>query len=166
MKLFPMVLAATATVAMLASQATALSCMQPDPAQTYKEADASADRYMVLEGTFTYDASQAPGPLDLQNQQIDRSTSATAQFEGNSLGRNGFTNPFSGRVKLDFNCGGPWCGGLQSGESYIAFALIEDNKVSVSVGPCPHHVSSSEFTPVRETLLSCAAGRRCETPVF
>ena len=65
-------------IAMTAGQAQALSCMPADIARTFNWAAAAEERYIVLNGVFSFDA-----PARTRGGQLDQETmSLDAVFEG------------------------------------------------------------------------------------
>jgi hypothetical protein len=69
-------------------QATALSCLRPDAIMAYAAARDSDSSYVVLLGTFEFDASRMPrGDLGNEPPQFD---TIPATFVGHSLTSRGF----------------------------------------------------------------------------
>lgn len=153
----------TFALALATTQASALSCLPPDPIRAFQVAFQSGDEYLILKGRFAFDASGLPdaevaGILVLPQP-------VPAEFVGFSLTLDGFTNDIAGPITLMPTCIGAFCGGLQPGTDIIAFARRQGTGYVVEVDPC----SGWMFTPdaVTEAVLSaCIRGESCVTGDF
>jgi hypothetical protein len=142
-----------------AGPAMALSCLRPDPAATFQSASASTDVYVVLRGSFAFDAGLMPAfdgnPVDTEPAPV------AALFSGNALGPDGFTLPYETELLLQPSCAGPWCGGLVPTGDAIAFARDNGEGVYViDLGPC----GGSVFEPTDDTvatIVQCMTGGAC-----
>lgn len=142
-----------------ASPAWSLSCLAPDPAETFQRASDSADVYVVLRGSFDFDEKLMP-EFDGMNAP-ETPAAVPARFSGTALSPDGFTIPYATELFLQPECAGPWCGGLVPTNDAVAFA--RDNGAGVYVvdlGPC----GGSVFDPtpaVVQSITSCMAGTGC-----
>lgn len=139
----------------MAGQAAALSCRQPDAAETFKRLAASEDRYSVLLGTFDFTAPpQQSVSNDAQPQRV------VAEFSGQGLAANGFGPIAPTSVTLQTSCAGPWCGGFpRSGSQFLVFVAVTDAGYVATLGPCGGTVFDATFAPIVE---ACMRGETCE----
>lgn len=151
------------TLALFATQAGALTCIRPDPIQSYQVAAEAEAEYLILKGQFAFDASLLP--------QSEVSTGLVlpqpvpAQFVGQSLTTDGFTNPIDGRITVMPVCIGAFCGGLTPGVDVIAFARKQGNIYVVDADPCGAWVFTPD--PVTEAALAaCVRGEPCVPTPF
>ncbi len=142
----------------VATQAGALSCIRPDPIQSFQVAAAAEAEYLILKGQFAFDVSLLP--QSQVSSGLDLPQPVPAQFQGQSLTTDGFTNSVTGPVTIMPVCNGGFCGGLTPGVQVIAFARKQDNIYVVETDPCGAWV----FTPDAVTeaaLAACVRGEPC-----
>ncbi|KAA9006139.1 hypothetical protein [Histidinibacterium aquaticum] len=151
-----------ATAALVsATEAAALSCLVPDPARRFAEAQASETEYAVLNGTFTFDQSRMPEAM-LGEAPPAAPEPVQARFSGNVLTPEGFTQGYEGTVSLIPSCAGPWCGTLESPAQALSFVEVTDEGLTLRIDACRTDVFTD---PSRETLVrivSCMQGAGCE----
>ena len=152
----------TTLIAMTAGQTQALSCMPADVARTFNWAAEAEERYIVLNGTFSFVA-----PARTQNRQLNpETTSRDALFEGSYLGAEGFVAAPPLDVTLTFVCLGPWCGSIESGgDSILVFAQQTTDGYIVEVDPCFGSVFPSNDGTI-ERVQACMRGETCEETPF
>lgn len=151
------------TLALVASQAGALSCIPVDPIRSFQVAAESASEYLVLKGQFAFDASLLPQTEVSSGLVLPQPI--PAQFQGQSLTVDGFTNPITGLITVMPVCIGAFCGGLAPGVEVIAFARKQENIYVVDADPCGAWV----FTPDAVTeaaLAACVRGEPCVPTPF
>lgn len=146
---------------LLPVQALALSCHRPSAARTFKEAAASKDTYVVVEGRLTHKMPRKPKSDDgLLNSNGE--TRAPARLRGTSLSAAGFERPFDQKITLDIVCFGPWCGSAQNGEQVLAFLKREAGSYVLEINPCGGHVFSNPKPAMLKRMERCFAGRTCK----
>ena len=146
------------TIAMLATQASALSCIRPDPIQSFQVAAGQAAEYLILKGQFAFDPALLPQSEVSSGLVLPQPI--PAQFAGQSLTTDGFTNPISGPITVMPVCIGAFCGGLIPGAEVIAFARKQDSIYVVEADPCSAWVFTPD--PVTEAALAaCVRGEPC-----
>ena len=148
---------------LMATQAGALSCLPTDPIRSFQVATESASEYLILKGQFVFDASLLPQSEVTSGLVLPQPV--PAQFQGQSLTVDGFTNPISGPITVMPVCIGAFCGGLTPGVEVIAFARKQDNTYVVDADPCGAWV----FTPDSVTeaaLAACVRGEPCVPTPF
>lgn len=148
---------------LMATQAGALSCLPTDPIKSFQVATESASEYLILKGQFAFDASLLPQSEVSSGLVLPQPV--PAQFQGQSLTVDGFTNPISGPITVMPVCIGAFCGGLTPGVEVIAFARKQDNTYVVDADPCGAWV----FTPDSVTeaaLAACVRGEACVPTPF
>lgn len=153
----PILLAAA--LAMISGQVHALSCMRPDPIETFKRIAAAPEDYFVLYGELTFDESLLPsGVLD---NRIGAPGPISAQFDGLGLTRQGFTSSYVSPVTLEIGCAGPWCGSAASGVDALYFVRATDPPVTMVAGACGGMIFEKPPQAVLDMLTSCMQGGAC-----
>jgi len=140
---------------LIASQAAALSCMQPDPARTFQQVAAAEERYVVFLGTFDFAAPPVQrGRLNAQPQQV------TATFQGQGLGAGGFAPTAPVSITLQTSCSGPWCGNFPTrGAEVLTFVEQTDAGYVLTLDACGGLLFDPSAAPIVE---SCIRGEGCE----
>ena len=149
-----------AAIAMLAGQASALSCLRPDPIDTFNRLAAVEERYFVLSGTLTFDEGLLP-PM-VSDGPMGEPAPIPARFTGKGLTRDGFVNDYVGGVNLQITCAGPWCGSAQSGVEGVFFVEATEPRATVIADPCGGMIFPQATEAVKDMLTSCMAGGTCE----
>lgn len=148
-----------AALAMISGQVHALSCMRPDPIETFKRIAAAPEDYFVLYGELTFDESLLPSGV------LDNRTGApgpiAAQFDGLGLTRQGFTSSYVSPVTLEIGCAGPWCGSAASGVDALYFVRATDPPVTMVAGACGGMIFEKPPQAVLDMLTSCMQGGAC-----
>lgn len=115
-----------------AGQVSALSCLRPDVARAFTTAAEAEETYVVLLGSFAFDAPGASG-----SDNPARETQVDSVFTGQSLGATGFQPNAPLDVTLKFTCAGPWCGSIpDDGTQVLAFVERTAAGYVFEVGPC------------------------------
>lgn len=151
-----------ALIALTAGQAQALSCLPADIARTFNWAAAADERYIVLNGAFSFEAlpRTGGGQLDQETVSID------AEFKGSYLGVEGFVEAPSLDVTLTFVCLGPWCGSMgNGGDDILVFAQQTTNGYVLEVDPCYSTVFASNDENI-DRVETCMRGESCEEMSF
>lgn len=144
----------------LGSQSYALSCMRPDPIETFQRLAAASESYFVLHGRFTFDESDLPAGVN-DFQQTDDPAPIPGWFEGQGLSQDGFVTPYQGQVQLQVTCAGPWCGSARSGSEAIYFVPFTQPPVSLQADPCGGMIFYDPTPAVLAMLTSCMQGSTC-----
>ena len=146
-----------------ATQAGALSCLRADPIQSFQVAAGAEAEYLILKGQFAFDASLLPQSEVASGLVLPQPI--PAQFVGQSLTTDGFTNPIDGLITVMPVCIGAFCGGLTPGVDVIAFARKQGNIYVVDADPCGAWVFTPD--PVTEAALAaCVRGEPCVPTPF
>lgn len=141
----------------------ALSCLRPDPIETFQRLAAEPESYFVLYGTLTFDEGALPvGTNDFE--EIAPPDPIPARFEGKGLSKAGFATPYVSNVLLQVTCAGPWCGSARSGAEAIYFVPASDPPVTMQAGACGGMIFEDPAPAVLEVLTSCMQGGPC-TPL-
>jgi hypothetical protein len=153
-----------AALAMISGQAHALSCMRPDPIETFQQVAAAPESYYVLYGELTFDETLLPpGVLDNQARSPDP---IPAQFSGKGLTQQGFTSDYVSPVTLQISCAGPWCGSARSGGNAIYFVEATNPPVTMIAGACGGRIFEDPPQAVLDMLTSCMQGGACSPQPF
>lgn len=144
----------------LAGPALALSCMRPDAVRDFLEADASSDVWIVVDGTLQFDQAALPPRAPLNND-APPTTDISARMTGKSLSENGFARDFDSTITLRIQCFGPWCGGAQDGQRYLAFLKRENSGYVMLANPCGSRIYPDASDRLRRTLTRCMRGQTC-----
>ncbi len=150
-------------LALISGQAFALSCMRPDPVETFQRLAAEPESYFVLYGTLTFDENALPRG---SNSFEDTAPPAPipARFVGKGLSKAGFSTPYVSEALLQVTCAGPWCGSARSGGEAIYFVPASDPPVTMQAGACGGMIFDDPAPNVLEMLTSCMQGGIC-TPL-
>ena len=151
----------TATVfVVLASQAVALSCLPPNIARTFNQANEAPDVYVMGLGILT-----VTGPIPKYKEGKPRHV--TAQFKGAFLGASGQSAEQDLDVTVDAICYASWCGGFpQSDEKMIAFLKKTETGYRLETNPCGGHFKIAPTPKEIRLLRKCLTQGGCsETQV-
>ncbi len=143
----------------LATQATALSCLRPDPIETFQRVAAAPEGYFVLYGQMTFDESALPAGVS--NDNVRDPDPIPARFTGKGLTIQGFTSDYISPVTLQVGCAGPWCGSARSGVDAIYFVRADDPPVTMQAGPCGGMIFEEPDQATLDMLTSCMQGGAC-----
>lgn len=147
---------------LLASDAVALSCLRPDVARTFNNANDIVEPVYILRGTLTFDERLMP--QGVVNEPRDPAP-VPALFKGLGLTLDGFTARFERPVTLQPQCAGPWCGSAVSGQEAIVFATVLGDDILINVGACGGQIFYDPTPQMEATLTSCIRGEACVSPV-
>lgn len=148
-----------AALAMISGQAQALSCLRPDPIDTFQRVAAAAESYHVFYGQLTFDENALPsGVLANQTRIPDP---IPGRFVGKSLTADGFTRDYVSNVMLQIGCAGPWCGSARSGVDAVYFVPATDPPVTMQANPCGGMIFEDPSEAVLDMLTSCMQGSAC-----
>lgn len=142
-----------------ANQATALSCMRPDPVMTFKQVAAAPEPYFVLYGRLSFD--EAALPAGVSDNPAPVPAAITATFSGMSLTTEGFVRPYETELNLVPTCAGPWCGSARSGIDAIYFVRADTDPVMVEAAPCGGFIFENPPAAVTDALTLCMQGGSC-----
>lgn len=147
-------IAAIALIA-IAGQAAALSCMRPDPVDTFARVSAADDTYYLLYGTLDFDASKQPKGVVKKPRDpapID------AVFDGFALDQSGFNTPYKTAALLQNKCAGPWCGSQEPGVTSLFFAMVQGDQIVISASPCGGSIFTNPQPSVLNAMTACMNG--------
>ena len=148
-----------------ASPSFALSCLRPDPIETFERLAAAEETYFVIYGQFTFDEDALPQGVNSFEQTEDPDP-IPAWFDGLGLSRVGFVTPYRSHVQLEVTCAGPWCGSARNGGQAVYFVPATDSPVTLQAGPCGGMIFDDPAPAVLEMLTSCMQGGSCEPLPF
>ena len=140
-----------------AGPALALSCLPPDPATTFRRAEAAEERYVVVRGALALPG----GALSPDGHSGAGDATAAGRIDGRALGADGrFTAPFDAPVAVTATCIGPWCGAVGPVQDAVMFLERTAEGYALRVGPCGGE--TFEATPeVLDTIAACRTGGPC-----
>lgn len=144
-------------LAMSAGQASALSCISPDPVRAYENAAAASETYYVLYGTFDFDAKVMPKSTRAAGATAEPAP-VSAMFRGNGLSKTGFNLRFDQAVTLQSMCAGPWCGTATPHIPALAFVRVDGDQLVVEIGPCGGQVFENPTQSDLDTIVQCING--------
>ena len=145
----------------LASQATALSCLRPDPINTFKQVAEAPEDYFVLYGQLNFDESKLPAGVSERAPGAEEPAPIEAFFRGKGLQRDGFTSDYISPAELQVTCAGPWCGSARSGIDAVYFVRADSNPVQMAAGACGGMIFEEPGQEVLDALTSCMQGGDC-----
>ena len=145
--------------AMAAHPVWALSCVKPDVATSFQQAQASDDRWGAVIGRLHFDDGQRPAAVA---DAPRKSVAIRGQLVGESLTEDGFTDPFQGHVTVSFECAGSWCGHVKSGARVLAFVKRVQGRHLVIVEPCGAWLFENPSREDERRLHRCYVGGYCQ----
>jgi hypothetical protein len=140
----------------------ALSCLPPDVVRSYKEVDATPERWGAVVGRLDFDESRLPKPTWDSDPNVPPETRLRAQLVGHSLGPDGWTHPFQGNVTLVVQCWGPWCATPQSGQRVLVFLQRVARGHLAFADPCGTRFFPRPRRADLDRLQDCFRGGPCE----
>jgi hypothetical protein len=153
-----------AVLALISGQASALSCLRPDPIETFQRLAAAPDTYFVLHGVLSFDENALPEGTSFDD--VVEPDPIPGRFVGKGLTADGFTNTYVSNVQLQVTCAGPWCGTARSGVEAVYFVPASDPPVSLIAGPCGGMIFEDPSQAVLSMLTSCMQGGNCSPIPF
>ncbi|EBA13600.1 hypothetical protein [Roseobacter sp. CCS2] len=150
-----------AVIAMVAGQGHALSCMRPDPVETFQRLAAAPESYFVLYGQLTFDEADLPAGVSMDQSRAP--DPIAARFAGKGLSRDGFTIDYHSDATLQVTCAGPWCGSARSGVDAVYFVEAADAPVTMQAGACGGMIFEQPSEAVLQMLTTCMQGGVCST---
>jgi len=148
-------IAAAIALTLIAGQATALSCMRPDPVGTFERIEADPASYYILYGTLEFDATKQPKGV-VNKERNPRPI--PAQFSGHGLNTNGFTSAYNNPVTLQPTCAGPWCGSQTPGVKSVFFAKLVGDQVVIEASACGGTIFAEPSPDVLDAMTACING--------
>lgn len=147
-------------LALVAGQATALSCVQPDVARSYEFAAQAEERYLIILGTLAFGEVPSSDTGEIHNP---REVEVEAQFLGQYLTQDGFQAAPPLAVDIEFTCAASWCGSMTSDDApVLAFVEQSDAGYTLTVGPCGGQAFKNPSDAQIDQVLSCMRGESCE----
>ncbi|MDO6730143.1 hypothetical protein Q4577_08940 [Marinovum sp. 2_MG-2023] len=148
--------------ALTASGAQALSCLPHDVAAVFHQANTGEDRFVVVLGHMSFDATLLP-KTDLANQlSTPPDTRIPAQIRGKALTAAGFTYDYDAAINLNAQCLGPWCAGAVSDTQYLAFVNLDRDVPEVTINPCGGFAFAEPTKAMADQVVQCLNGGTCE----
>lgn len=148
-----------ALIFLTATQSVALSCMRPDPIETFQRLAAADESYFVLRGKLSFDETALPPSVG--TNEMMQPVPIPGFFHGKGLTKEGFTSDYVSNVLLQVNCAGPWCGSAQSNVDAVWFVPFSDPPAILQADPCGSMTFYDPSDAVIEMLESCMAGGTC-----
>ena len=152
--------------ALTATPALALSCMPYSPQQAFQDANASPDRYIIARGQLDFNPAKLP-VVDMERQDAtppDNYFNAT--LTGFSLTATGFNARFVRQIRVNVQCYGPWCAGLNPGSDYMVFLKQDGSEYLLETNPCGGFAFGEPSGETLNTIHQCLLGEACEPPQY
>ncbi|MCP5088373.1 MAG: hypothetical protein GY952_16400 [Rhodobacteraceae bacterium] len=149
-------LAAGATCfALLGSQALALSCLQPNPAQSFNWFQESEDRYRLAVGQVN--RLETPAPYFEGEPR-----SVGASFGGRFFERNDRGAEVIFDLHIASTCLASWCGGFPEVKvPGIFFLKMNGDEATLEMPPCQGSFFALPAEVVIDTLQNCLQQGKC-----
>ncbi|MFT4619935.1 MAG: hypothetical protein ACI9KS_001482 [Sulfitobacter sp.] len=149
---------------MIGQPALALSCLPYGVQDSWVDASAAAERYVVVSGEFSLTSTTPPRPAPEVREPsivVPQTQTYHARFEGKAWANGSFSRAITGQANITVNCIAQWCGNLPKGP-WVAFLREDDNGgYETETGPCGGRIYAD--TPnVRGAIRSCASGGACQ----
>ena len=159
--LAPIAIAAITALA-TTGQALALSCVPPDVARSFVEAQKSDKAYVVVHGRLSYDTALLPSRNRADINDMPPRTTLSARLTGKALTRSGFTADFDVPVKLEIHCWGPWCSGTSPDIDQLLFVEKTEAGYVFAAEPCGQFEFAEPTQRQLGIVRNCMRGRSCE----
>lgn len=146
---------------LLATPASALSCLEPSPLSQYTHARDSKDLYSMVIGKIEpYGRIKVP-KQDLNSNQTSKTGTTRARLTGRALTHDGFTANYEGDITLSIGCLSIWCGSPPETGTDLFLTLRHDGDTRIAdLGPCP--MNALPWTAQDETrVLECHRKGKC-----
>lgn len=145
-----------------ATPSLSLSCLPATVANSFKEAAASEQTYIVVHGTLSFDDSKLP-KVDLERQdQTPPQTDIPGRLTGKSLSKSGFEATFDRPITVRAICLGPWCGKPVSGTEYLSFLEKTSDGYLLAISPCGGYDFANPTPEMLRTATQCMQGGDCQ----
>jgi len=142
----------------ISSQASALSCMRPDPVQSCKSMVEQKQTPLVANGVLKISKiiskEVAQGAIGGKGPMV-----AEYLFTGTIRDKSGKRNAKGESVRISTSCAGPWCANLpkDNASGYFLLKAADDSGLALHIGPCT-------FQPFTVTESQADALEACATP--
>ncbi|MCV6592691.1 MAG: hypothetical protein OIF48_07050 [Silicimonas sp.] len=156
-KLLPLALACAA------GPALALSCLPPDPVQSYMFArDDDALHSMVI-GRISSDRPIAEPRATQASQFKDNHAESPVTLTGRGLTADGFTVDVRQKITLRLSCAAAWCPGAPPLDQELFLIFRHDNDARIAeIGACP--MNALPWSAEDEArVVACHRKGQCET---
>ena len=145
-------------------QALALSCAPWHVENAYQRAAESGERYVVVNGTLTFNEDALP-KVDFDRQEdTPRETHIDAVLTGNSMSLTGFNRKFKRTVSLVIKCFGPWCSTASTDTPTLAFLKRGEDAFELVADPCSAMLFQNPEKDHIRRVLNCFSGGKCAAP--
>lgn len=153
----------TFAVLLAAGQALALSCVPPDAARAFREADERPELMLMVLGELRFDPASVPTPpggngVAPQNRPP---VSFTARFVGHSAQRRGFRKPLDTPVEIRVHCASVWCGSVVPDTPILTFLEKTGSGYVLDLHPCSGNVIKSPTPQDISVALACLRREAC-----
>jgi hypothetical protein len=143
-------------IALIAGQASALSCMRPDPVAAFERASDATGTYYVLYGALDFDTGLLPKDTGAHDGAVP--APIPAFFRGNGLSSTGFNLRFDQQVTLQPVCAGPWCGTAPAHSPALVFVQNVGGTLLLELGPCGGQLFSEPSKADLDAMVQCING--------
>ena len=139
----------------------ALTCLPHDVAAVYQDARDSEDRYMVVLGRMSFDATRLPETDMTDQTNTPPDTRIPARLTGDALSRAGFIHPYDADIVLNVQCFGPWCAGGQERRSGAGLRQSRRRLPGGDDHPCGGFAFARPTPEMTEQVIACHTGGDC-----
>lgn len=148
----------------MAGQASALSCLPHAVEDAFNQANDAPEVYQVVHGRLAFDGALLPR-TDHDPMHLPEDAVIPARIVGNSLTRNGFTNPVALNVTFEVQCYASWCGGGVPGADYLAFLRQDAGTWVLQTNPCGGFAFAKPSRVQLDAVEACLRAGSCDAPV-
>ena len=149
------------SLALVAGQAEALSCVQTDVARTFQSLAESDATYFILRGALSFKASEMPRGDREDGEEPDP---VLGRFAGKGLSLNGFDIPVESSIILQPSCIGPWCGATHPSDDVLIFVREDpsSNAYVLDLDECHWQIFHNPTKEMTRRLVTCLEGGNCK----
>ena len=149
--------------AMLATPASALSCMRPNIATGFNWAQDSKDTFVIAVGTLTQ-----TGVLVAPSEEINGGLSLpkpgaySADMDAQFLGQKGLGEGYVVPIEVHEECVAHWCGVFPPEDQELIMILRKDgDDLILDSSPCQGSYQANPTAKIIKTLRSCMKKGHC-----
>lgn len=156
-----MIIRVACVLSLIASSATALSCLPATVGGSYQNAAEAKEPYVIVSGRFDFAVKDLPPrPVDNDNPP---ETLAPATFTGSIFNGRDFSQDWSSDITIKAQCFGPWCASMTPGTYALAFLEKRPDGYLLSLSPCGGAAFVNPTQAQLDMVVSCHIWDTCET---
>lgn len=147
---------------LLPNTASALSCMPYNAVAGFQDAAKANADYIAVLGRLSFNKRDLPKVDWSRQQDVKPDNFLTGRIDGESLTGTGFNAPFKRDIRINVQCAGPWCAGLENGSEFLVFLKRDNGTYLLEVNPCQGFAFSNPTQTTIRKIENCMQGKKCD----